>query len=35
MNKAKGTLYPLGLAIAWILNKIDRNHVEKAVKNEQ
>lgn len=35
MNKAKGTLYSLGRAIAWILNKIDKNHVEKATKNEQ
>ena len=35
MNKAKGTLYPLGLAIAAILNKIDPNHVENAVKNEK
>ncbi len=35
MNKAKGTLYPLGSVVAWILNKIDPNHVEKAVKNEQ
>jgi hypothetical protein len=35
MNKANGTLYPLGLAIAAILNKIDKNHVEKAVKNEK
>ena len=35
VNKAKGTLYPLGLAIAAILNKIDKNHVEKAVKNEK
>lgn len=35
MNKAKGTLYPIGKSIAWILNKIDKDHVEKATKNEQ
>jgi hypothetical protein len=35
MNKAQGTLYPIGSAIAWILNKIDKNHVENATKNEQ
>ena len=35
INKAKGTLYPLGKAIAGILNLIERNHVENAVKNEQ
>ena len=35
MNKSNGTLYPLGLAIAAILNKIDPNHVENAVKNEK
>lgn len=35
MNKANGTLYPLGKAIAAILNKIDPNHVENAIKNEK
>ena len=34
-NKQLGKLNKLGLAIAWILNKIDPNHTEKAVKNEE
>jgi len=24
-----------GLALKWVLNKIDKNHVEKAAENEQ
>lgn len=34
-NKEMKTLYSLGYVIAWILNKIDKNHVEKAIKNEK
>lgn len=33
-NKFTGTLTGFGRLIAWILNKIDPEHVEKAVKNE-
>jgi hypothetical protein len=32
VNKLKGTLSPAGKAIAYILNKVDHNHVEKASK---
>ena len=31
-NKKTATLYPLGLGLVWILNKIDENHVEDAVE---
>lgn len=30
VNKHYKTLKPLGKLLSWILNKIDRNHVEKA-----
>ena len=30
VNKYDNTLKPLGKFLAWILNKIDKNHVEKA-----
>jgi hypothetical protein len=33
VNKLKGTLSLAGKAIAYILNKVDNNHVEKASKN--
>lgn len=32
VNKFKGTLLPAGKAIAYILNKVDPNHVEKAAR---
>lgn len=32
-NKFKGALLPAGKAIAYILNKIDKDHVEKASKH--
>lgn len=35
VNKLGGTLTWLGLGLAWVLNKIDKNHVEKAAANEQ
>jgi hypothetical protein len=31
-NKATGTLTYLGFLIAYVLNKLDKNHVENAVK---
>lgn len=34
-NKALNKLYPIGKALAWLLNKIDENHVEKANINKQ
>ncbi len=34
-NKATNTLYTIGKVLAWILNLIDRNHVEKAKENQQ
>jgi hypothetical protein len=34
-NKAQNKLYPIGKALAWLLNKIDENHVEKANINKQ
>ena len=33
--KAEGKLLPLGKALGWILNKIDKLHIEKAAKNKQ
>jgi hypothetical protein len=33
--KAEGKLLPLGKFLAWILNKIDKYHVEKAAENPQ
>lgn len=35
VNKVQGHLKPLGKLLAWILNALDKNHVEKASKNEQ
>jgi 8-oxo-dGTP diphosphatase len=32
-NKMSGTLSDLGYYISWILNKLDKNHVEKSIKN--
>jgi hypothetical protein len=34
-NKAQNKLYPIGKGLAWLLNKIDENHVEKANINKQ
>jgi Zn-dependent protease len=33
LNKASKTLLPLGKALAWLLNAIDPNHVEKAIED--
>lgn len=33
--KEEGKLLPLGKALGWILNKIDKHHIEKAAKNKQ
>jgi hypothetical protein len=35
VNYLGGKLTIFGLALKWILNKIDKNHVEKAAENEQ
>ncbi len=35
VNKLQGTLTRLGKFIAWILNNVDKNHVENAANNEQ
>ncbi len=35
VNKSLGTLYNFGKFVAWVLNKIERNHVEKAKDNKQ
>lgn len=35
INKLGKTLTWLGLGLAWVLNKIDTNHVEKAANNSQ
>ncbi len=32
VNKYHGTLKPLGKFLSWVLNKIDKDHVEKASK---
>ena len=34
LNKQAGTLTIAGKAVCFLLNKIDKNHVEKAVKNK-
>lgn len=34
-NKEKNTLYFTGKGLAWMLNKIEKNHVENAVINKQ
>lgn len=28
VNKKKGTWYPIGKGLGWLLNKIDKNHLE-------
>jgi len=33
--KKEGKLLPLGKLLVWILNKIDKYHVEKAVENKR
>lgn len=33
VNKGKGTLTWTGEALAWLLNKIEKHHVEKAIEN--
>lgn len=33
VNKRKGTLLNIGKALSWILNVIDKDHVEKASKD--
>lgn len=35
VNKLAGTLTIYGRIFAWFLNKIDKNHVEKAANNSQ
>ena len=30
-NKKDGTLMPMGKAVAWGLNRLDKNHVEKSI----
>lgn len=32
-NKALGTLNRIGWILCWILNKLEKNHVEKAIEN--
>ena len=34
VNKLNGTLTWTGEALAWLLNKIEKHHVEKAIENE-
>lgn len=31
-NKATGTLYGIGKALSWLLNAIDKNHVENSIE---
>lgn len=31
MNKAAGKLWGAGIPLAWLLNKLDKNHLEKAI----
>lgn len=35
VNKLNGTLTWLGRFLAWVLNNLDKNHVEKAANNPQ
>ncbi len=32
MNKKQGTLYPIGRALGWLLNKIDDGHLENTTQ---
>ena len=34
MNKLKNTLTWTGAALTWLLNTIEKNHVEKAIEND-